>query len=103
MANEKIPTHYYHSLIVIILVVLGRGGIYRDLMPSFHKNQLPSFLFTHHFICFHHHLHAFTHKTYSVQKQLLDSLTVHFTELLSMGGLVIRYEPTTTTLLELYP
>jgi hypothetical protein len=27
---------------------------------------------------------------------------VHFTELLAMGGLVIQYEPTTTTLLELY-
>jgi hypothetical protein len=46
---------------------------------------------------------AFTHKTYYVQKRLLDSLTVHFTELLAMGGPVIRYEPAMTTLLELYP
>jgi hypothetical protein len=72
-------------------------------MPSFHTNRLPSFLFTHHFVCFHHHLHAFTRKTYSAQKRLLDSLTVHFTELLAMGGPVIRYEPATTALLELYP
>jgi hypothetical protein len=104
MANEKIPIHYYHSLKVTILAVVGGGGgKYRNLMPSFHTNRLPSFLFTHHFICFHHHLHAFTRKTYSVQKRLLDSLTVHFTELLAMGGPVIRYEPATTTLLELYP
>jgi hypothetical protein len=52
---------------------------------------------------FYHHLHAFTRKTYSAQKRLLDSLMVHFTELLAMGGHVIRYEPTMTTLLELYP
>jgi hypothetical protein len=51
----------------------------------------------------HHHLHAFTRKTYSAQKLLLDSLTVYFTELLAMGGSVIRYEPATTALLELYP
>jgi hypothetical protein len=46
---------------------------------------------------------ACSHSTYSVRKQLPDSLTVHSTELLAMGGPVIRYEPTTTTLLELYP
>jgi hypothetical protein len=103
MANEKISTHYYHPLKIIILAVLGGGGVYRNLMPSFHTNRLLSFLFTHHFVCFHHHLHAFTHKTYSVQKQLLDSLTIHFTKLLAMGGPVIRYEPATAALLELYP
>jgi hypothetical protein len=52
---------------------------------------------------FHYHLHAFTRKTHSEQKQLLDSLSVHFTERLAMGGPVIRHEPATTALLELYP
>jgi hypothetical protein len=33
---------------------------------------------------------------------LLDSLTTYFTALLAMGGSVIRYEPATTALLELY-
>ena len=28
---------------------------------------------------------------------------MYFTELIAMGGSVIQYEPTTTTLLELYP
>jgi hypothetical protein len=28
---------------------------------------------------------------------------MYFTELLAMGGSIIRYEPTTTALLELYP
>jgi hypothetical protein len=60
-------------------------------------SYLPSFRL------FHYHLHAFTPKTHYAQKLLLDSLTVYFTELLAMGGSVIRYEPATTALLELYP
>jgi hypothetical protein len=48
-------------------------------------------------------LHAFTGKTHSAQKRLLESLTVHFTELLAMGGPIIWYKPTTIALLEIYP
>jgi hypothetical protein len=48
-------------------------------------------------------LHAFTRKTHSAQKLLLDSLTEHFTEMLAMGVSIIRYEPTTKALLEHYP
>jgi hypothetical protein len=51
----------------------------------------------------HHHSHAFTRKTYSAQKLLLNSLMVYFTQLIAMGGSVIRYEPTTIALLEHYP
>jgi hypothetical protein len=86
MAKEKILIHYYHSLKVTILaVVRGGGGGYRNFMPSFHTNRLPSPLFTHHFIFFHHHLHALIYKTYFVQVRLLDSLIVHSTELNSYG------------------
>jgi hypothetical protein len=51
----------------------------------------------------HHHSHAFTRKTYSPQKLLLNSLTVYFIELVAMGGSVIWYKIATIALLELYP
>jgi len=55
------------------------------------------------FCLFHYHLHAFTRKTHSEQKQLLDSLSVHFTDRLAMGGPIIWHEPAMTSMLELYP
>jgi hypothetical protein len=80
-----------------------KGGKYQNLVPSFHMNQPPSLFFFIILSLFHYHLHAFTRKTHSAQKRLLDSLLVHFTERLAMGGPVIRHKPTTTALLELYP
>ena len=86
-----------------LLVALERGGgnielLYHHFTCINHRHSYsPSFHL------FHHHLHAFTRKTHSAQKWLLNSLTLHFTELLAMGGPVIRYELATTALLELYP
>jgi hypothetical protein len=81
----------------------GGGGNIEILYHHFtrinhrHSFSSPSFRL------FHYHLHAFTRKTHSAQKRLLDSLSVHFTERLAMGGPVIWHEPTMTALLELYP
>jgi hypothetical protein len=103
MVNEKIPTHYYHSCKIIILVVLEGGGEISKSYTIISHEPTIVILFLPSFHLFHHHLHAFTRKTYSAQKRLLDSLTVHFTELLAMGVPIIWYKPTTTALLELYP
>jgi hypothetical protein len=85
----------------LLAALKGGGGNIKLLYHHFtrvnHRHPfLPSFCL------FHHHLHAFTRKTHSAHKLLLDSLTVYFTELLAMGGSIIHYEPTTTALLELY-
>jgi hypothetical protein len=79
----------------------GAGNIeilYHNFTRTDHRHSLFTIL-----SLFYHHLHAFTRKTYSAQKRLLDSLTVHFTELLAMGGPIIWYEPAMIALLELYP
>jgi hypothetical protein len=86
-----------------LLAALERGGgnielLYHHFTRINHRHSfLPSFCLI------HHHFHAFSRKTHSAQKWLLDSLMVHFIEMLAMGGPVIWYEPTTTALLELYP
>jgi hypothetical protein len=85
----------------LLATLEGGGGNIKLLYHHFTRiNHRHSYLQS--FRLFHHHLHAFTRKTYSAQKLLLDSLTVYFTELLAMGGSVIWYEPATTALLELY-
>jgi hypothetical protein len=80
----------------------GGGEISKSYTIISHEPTTIIFFFYPSFRLFHHHLHAFTHKTYSAKKRLLDSRTMHFTEMLAMGGPVIRYEPAKTTLLELY-
>jgi hypothetical protein len=84
-------------------VLEGGGGNIEILYHHFTRIQHRHSFSSPSFRLFHYHLHAFTRKTHSEQKQLLDSLSVHFTERLAMGGPVIRHEPATTALLELYP
>jgi hypothetical protein len=73
------------------------GIVYHNFTRTDHRHSLFTIL-----SLFYHHLHAFTRKTHSAQTRLLDSLTVHFNKLLAMGGPVIQYKSTTTSLLELY-
>jgi hypothetical protein len=86
MDNEKIPIHYYHSFKVTILVVVGGGGEISKFYAiiSHEPTTVISFYPSFHFF-FHHHLHAFIHKTYFVWVRLLDSLTVHSTNLNRYG------------------
>jgi hypothetical protein len=86
----------------LLAALEGGGGNIKVLYHHFTRiNHRHSYLPSFHL--FHHHLHAFTRKTHSTQKRLLDSLTLHFTELLAMGGPVIWCEPAMAALLELYP
>jgi hypothetical protein len=64
MVNEKIPTHYYHSCKIIILAVLEGAKISKSYTIISHE-MTTIILFLPSFRLFHHHLHAFTRKTYS--------------------------------------
>jgi hypothetical protein len=103
IVNEKIPTHNYHSCEIIMSAVLDGWGNIEILYHHFTRIQHRHSFSSPSFHLFHYHLHAFTRKTHSEQKKLLDSLSVHFTERLAMRGPFIWHKPATTTLLELYP
>jgi hypothetical protein len=92
MANEKIWIHYYHSLKVTIFSrSLGGEISKRDAIISHESTTVTSFYPSFHF--FHNHLHALIHKTYSVWVRLLDSLTVHSTDLNSYGRSCYTIQP----------
>jgi hypothetical protein len=67
------------------------------MIPSFHPISSPPSPFHHPFA------HKVARKTHSVQKLIHKLSTLYLTELVAMGGSVIRNEPATTTLLEHYP
>jgi hypothetical protein len=81
----------------------GRGGHIKSSIPSFHTNSPPPPLFHHPFAHLTTILHNVARKTHSAQKLILKLLTLYLTELVAMGGSVIRNEPATTALLEHYP
>jgi hypothetical protein len=87
MANDKILIHYYHdphTLKVIISVVVGGGGGW-DIETLYHHFTQTDYCHFFFISSFHHHLHALIRKTYFVWVRLLDSMTMHFTELNSYG------------------
>jgi hypothetical protein len=88
---------------LLLTALDGRGVHVKSLMPSFHTNSPPSPLFHHPFAHLTAILHNVARKTHSAQKLILKLLTLYLTELVAMGGSIIRNEPATTALLEHYP
>jgi hypothetical protein len=71
----------------------GRGGHIKPFIPSFHTNSPPPFLFYHPFAYFTTICIPSLGKLTLRRSCYSNSLTVYFTELVAMGGSVIRNEP----------